>query len=200
MKNRIAAQSARDRKKAKMELLSDKVAKLTKETINLSKQMKILQQTNAALIEENKLLKAQLNSQDGQTVLPPRETGLMTEIEVPSPPVTTYCPVESAELINVSLKKTQGQSRMQQMGLPQLKSKSHTSTILMMQFVCLLMSLMSQTNCSTGSSNVRKNSSNQMRQAAICRIAREMDQPMKLKKLAQKVIHILQVRKRLKGS
>lgn len=200
MKNRIAAQTARDRKKAKMDLLVARVAKLSKETMQLKKQMTILTDTNSKLLSENLSLRAQLKTanivkSDGDDV-----SKYSSEVEANSPVVPIY-PVESAELIHVSPKKIQGLEKAPQSNALQLsKSKNPTSSLLMMQFVCLLMNLMNPTNCSNGLKSAPVNCSPQMKQAAAARIAREMDQPAKLKKLVQKVILILQARKRLKTS
>ena len=199
MKNRIAAQTARDRKKAKMDLLVARVAKLSKETMQLKKQMTILTDTNSKLLSENLSLRAQLKA--ANTVKSEKDDVSKYSCEVQlNSPVVPICPVESAELIHVSPKKIQGSEKAPQSNSPHLKSKNPTSTLLMMQFVCLLMNLMNPTNCSNGLKSAPANCSLQMRQAAVARIAREMDQPAKLKKLVQKVIYILQLRKRLKAS
>ena len=66
LKNRIAAQSARERKRVNLELLASKVDELSKQKEKLFKQMKILEQNNRSLREQNGLLKVQLmkNEQD----------------------------------------------------------------------------------------------------------------------------------------
>ena len=194
MKNRIAAQRARDRRKAKMDLLISRVSKLTKETIQLKKQTAILMKTNSKLMDENQSLRGQLEVASSLRSTEKDASECSMEVELNSP-VVSSCPVESAELIHVSPKKTQGSEPVQPANSSQLESKKPRSNLLLMQFVCLLMNLMNQKDCSNHCSNSVQ--SPHLRQAAVARISLEMDQPAKLKKLAQKLIQIRRLRQRL---
>lgn len=60
LKNRVAAQTARDRKKALMVELEEKVAKLEEENKLLKKQNCTLKETSSCLAKENAALKNRL--------------------------------------------------------------------------------------------------------------------------------------------
>lgn len=62
MKNRVAAQSARDRRKAKMDLMEQKVAKLSEERIKLIRENERLQKLNQKLNLENQQLRNRVSA------------------------------------------------------------------------------------------------------------------------------------------
>ena len=62
LKNRVAAQTARDRKKALMTELEEKVAQLEEENKLLRKQNQSLKITSTSLADENAQLKLRLNN------------------------------------------------------------------------------------------------------------------------------------------
>lgn len=62
LKNRVAAQTARDRKKALMQDLEEKVSKLEDENKQLRKQNNSLKETSSSLVEENEALKSRLSA------------------------------------------------------------------------------------------------------------------------------------------
>jgi X box-binding protein 1 len=64
MKNRVAAQSARDRKKAKMDELEDTLKALAKERATLLRANEALSQRNRQLLSENNELKVQIANKE----------------------------------------------------------------------------------------------------------------------------------------
>lgn len=88
LKNRVAAQTARDRKKAKMETLEEQMARMEAENKRLMEENQALLQQTSVLTTENSQLREKLglNPEEGGDVAVKRETG---------------SPVESAVLNNV---------------------------------------------------------------------------------------------------
>ena len=68
MKNRISAQSARDRKKMKMTDLQDQLAALSEERVQMLKENELLKKRNLKLETENSELRNRLNSSDEESV------------------------------------------------------------------------------------------------------------------------------------
>lgn len=65
-KNRLAAQSARQRKRDNLQFLASKVDELLNQKKLLLRQMKVLQQCNQNLVDQNKLLKVHLANKQQQ--------------------------------------------------------------------------------------------------------------------------------------
>lgn len=101
LKNRIAAQSARDRKKVKMDDLEKRVKELADENAKLKKQNKSLEESSLKLANENASLKSELSSVADQRCgeLKRRHSGEVKRIE---------CTLsgESAEFSNSSQQQT----------------------------------------------------------------------------------------------
>lgn len=68
MKNRISAQSARDRKKSKMNDLQEQLAALSEERKQMQKENELLMKRNLKLEMENNELRNRLNSSDEDSV------------------------------------------------------------------------------------------------------------------------------------
>jgi X box-binding protein 1 len=93
LKNRMAAQSARDRKKLKMNELEEDLILLTKQRNALLNQNQTLKQRNALLEQQNKELKERLSILESQT----SETSVKVENKCSNDWSETF---ESAELIS----------------------------------------------------------------------------------------------------
>jgi X box-binding protein 1 len=95
LKNRVAAQTARDRKKALMSELEEKVAQLEEEKKLLMKENTELLANTSTLKRENQILKTQL-----RTLSTPAPTTTLSPAAIPSGQTT--CPVESAVVANAA--------------------------------------------------------------------------------------------------
>lgn len=98
LKNRVAAQSARDRKKVQMESQDKQIAKLNDELTKLKKENTQLRVQNEQLVEENKCMKMKLSEVE--------EKCQRIDEKVESKNGNRQ-PVEYASLINASLLKKQ---------------------------------------------------------------------------------------------
>lgn len=80
LKNRVAAQTARDRKKAHMDSLEDKLALLEEQTKRLQQENEIMKHHNALLLEENHELKQRLGMEDTEATQMTR-VGTVTSVK-----------------------------------------------------------------------------------------------------------------------
>ncbi len=92
LKNRVAAQTARDRKKARMETLEEQLARVEAENKRLIKENQQLMFRTSALSSENSQLREKLGCKPSRGVAVKKEIG---------------SPVESAALNNVSPQQEQ---------------------------------------------------------------------------------------------
>jgi len=159
MKNRVAAQAARDRKKCKMDTMEVTLSKFSEEKLKLQKENERLRKENEKFKLENARLLERLSGHETGTT-----TALPSNLEeTKANPKTTLSPVESAALINDSLPQNQGPSDVSgkdPLATPvKKKDRRSQSPVSMMQFACLLMSIANQTKSSTGLPSAPLNSS-----------------------------------------
>ncbi|XP_005102484.1 X-box-binding protein 1 [Aplysia californica] len=93
LKNRVAAQTARDRKKALMQELEEKVAQLEEENKLLRRQNVSLKETSSSLAKENASLKSRLTD--------PVPTSIKTESEPPRSAAPAV-PLQKEQVQNLS--------------------------------------------------------------------------------------------------
>lgn len=144
MKNRVAAQSARDRKKVKMDILEAKVAKLSEERTKLAKENERLRKQGTKLVDENAELKERLCSLNEQ----PDTSNL--DLIVKKEPVDISLTLKSAALINASQQQKQGKVNCRTVpNCPQIEAEEEACPW-MMPFVCWLVAIESLMRSSTG--------------------------------------------------
>ena len=139
MKNRVAAQSARDRRKAKMDEMDSKVARLSEERIKLIRENEKLKKMNHELEGANQDLKQRLCSIQSQ--------------KSTSDPVIKKEPVdsssfESAELIYDPQQKNQGS--LNRRAISEVTESEEEACPWMMPFVCWLVAIENLMRSSTG--------------------------------------------------
>lgn len=181
LKNRVAAQAARDRKKTKMDSMEVTLAKMSEEKLKLIRENERLKKENDRLRNDNARLLTRLSGGDDVTStvksfdktrsLNPLKTNLKSD------------PLESAVLIHDSLPQKQGlilsEESSEEEGQETLKrnqtSQSHLS---MMPFVCLLMNMASPMKSSTGLRSVLPNSSQKLKKASSLLLPNQSSLPL----------------------
>lgn len=115
LKNRVAAQTARDRKKARMDDLEASVANLEKEVEKLKTENDLLWKLNSNLRTENETLKAALEKKNAKEAACSELTA----------EVKSEMPVDPAAIINAPLQREQGfRSQLPVANLPQRSTKA----------------------------------------------------------------------------
>lgn len=141
MKNREAAQLARDRKKAKLTDLEMATARFAEERLKLTAENAAIRKQMQRLQDENRELRQRLQS----VPVSGQSDGKNEDLDSHS------CPIGSAAPINVSQPRTQGQEERRN------SSRSHSLTShWMMPFACLLMVMANLTKSSSGCKSVQK--------------------------------------------
>jgi hypothetical protein len=143
MKNRVAAQSARDRKKVKMDLLEAKVARLSEERIKLARENEHLRKQGSILVRENDELKRRLCS-SVQAPTPKLESIVKKE------PNVSDASLESAALINASQQQKQGSLNCRKEPNCSQIEEEEEACPLTMPFVCWLIAIESLMRSSSG--------------------------------------------------
>jgi len=142
MKNRAAAQAARDRKKCRMEEMEATIAKLSEEKLKLVRE-------NALLKAENDKLKAE------RLAFPSGSSTLSTKVQSSSEgEAVVVDPFDSAAVINDSQQQKQGSRLHANLDLEMDQEDKKPSPTSMMPFVLWFMTLLNLTTSSTGLKNV----------------------------------------------
>lgn len=165
LKNRVAAQAARDRKKTKMDSMEETLAKFSEERLKLVKENERLKRQNEELVKENARLQERLAGKVTDDAMTVSSSSLNKKL-ISNPKTSSFSdnPFESAALIHDSLPQNQGKS-LERMSLGsetvtlKRKRKPQTSSpVSMMPFVYLLMSIANQKKSWTGLKSVQPNS------------------------------------------
>jgi hypothetical protein len=169
LKNRVAAQAARDRKKSKMDTMEVTLSRFSEERLKLVRENDLLKKENERLKMENARLLDRLAGRDDAS-LTTAVVPSSSEKKNPQSPKKTNLksnPFESAALIHDSQPQKQGllpsTESSEDEGHPSLKrdwelqTSQATSQISMMPFVSLLLTLANQTKSSSGSRSVQQN-------------------------------------------
>ena len=169
LKNRVAAQAARDRKKNKMDSMEMTLAKFSEERLKLVKENERLRRQNEELVKKNARLQERLAGKvtdDAMTTVVPSSS---LDEKLISNPKTSFFndnPFESAALIHDSLPQNQGKSlEKASLGSETVtlkrkrKQQTSISPVSMMPFVYLLMNIANQKKSWTGLKSVQPNSS-----------------------------------------
>jgi len=154
LKNRVAAQTARDRKKARMTVLEEQVALLEAENKRLQNENKSLKVKTGSLSQENITLREKLGlTKSGQVPasLIKSEPSIITTTTTKKtvPPPTTPSGVES-----VIIKNEHGLESAE-LSSPQQQEQTRALFLLMTHFIAFLMTL-SLTHCWGSYSNSQK--------------------------------------------
>lgn len=143
MKNREAAQLARDRKKAKMTDLEAATAMFAEERLKLAAENASMRKEMLRLRNENEELRQRLGQSSPLRAAPARP-------DVDTDPETS--PIESAELINASQPQTQGRVT----GTEKQSGSQPDSPHWTMPFVCLLAVMANLTTSFSGCKSAQR--------------------------------------------
>ena len=165
LKNRVAAQAARDRKKTKMDSMEMTLAKFSEEKLKLVKENERLKRQNEELVKENARLQERLAGKVTDDAMTVSSSSLNKKL-IFNPKTSSFSdnPFESAALIHDSLPQNQGKSleRMslgsESVTLKRKRKQQTSSPVSMMPFVYLLMSIANQKKSWTGLKSVQPNS------------------------------------------
>ena len=147
MKNREAAQMARDRKKAKMTDLEAATAKFAEDRLKLAAENAAIRKQMQRLQDENEALRQRLS-----LTSPLRGASARPDVDT----VSETSPFESAELIHASQPQTQGQGAETGKQSESRMASPHWT----MPFVCLLAVMANLTTSSSGCKSAQRSCCN----------------------------------------